>query len=307
MMMGLRRMSGALLVAAALSGLTTLLSCAAAAAEPSTGDCLAAYEDSVRLTKAHQSRAALTKLAMCSADSCPGDIRTECLGRVRETEESIPTVVFQAKDPAGTNLFEVKVKMDGELLEDRLSGSAVSVDPGEHTFTFEAVGRPTVEKKLMILEGEKLRRERVDFEVVTKAAPLVTIPVTVSKSEATTVQSENPREPKPTLGKTRILALVSGGVGVVATGVGVAYGLITKSRRDAANDICPTQCADSGGVEAWNRARSAGNISTGAFVIGAVGIAGGVVIWTLGKRVAPDAPSTQVSVGLGDVRLVGSW
>jgi hypothetical protein len=306
-MMGFRRTSSALSVMVALSGLTTLLSRAAAGAAPTTPECLAAYEDSVTLTKSHQLRATLVKLALCSSESCPAQIRSECLARVSVTEASIPTVVFEAKDAAGVELFDVKVKMDGDLLAEQLLGAALSVDPGQHTFTFETVGRPIVEKKLMILEGEKLRRERVDFEVVTKAAPLVTIPVTVSKSEATPVQSENPREPKPTLGKTRILALVSGGVGVVATGVGVVYGLITKSRRDAANDICPAQCADSGGVEAWNRARSAGNISTAAFVIGAVGIAGGVVIWTLGKPVAPDAPSTQVSVGLGDVRLVGSW
>ena len=68
----------------------------------------------------------------------------------------MPTVVFEAKDAAGAIVFAVKVKMDGDLLAERLQGSALPIDPGEHTFTFEVAGRPSVEKHLMIFEGEKL-------------------------------------------------------------------------------------------------------------------------------------------------------
>jgi hypothetical protein len=305
-MIGLGRTATAFSLMAVLSGVTTLLSREAACAEPTTPECLTAYEDSVTLTKNHQLGATLAKLALCSSESCPAQIRTECLARASETQASIPTVVFEAKDAAGAELFEVKVKMDGDLLAEKLLGAALSVDPGQHTFTFETVGRPIVEKKLLILEGEKLRRERVDFETVAVAAPLVAAPVSLSKPEAL-VQTEKPPGAKPNLGKTRTLALVLGGVGVVATGVGVAYGLITKSRRDEANNICPAQCADQNGVDAWNRALSAGNISTGAFVIGAAGIASGVAIWLFAKPAADGTPGSQIGLGPDGFQLRGSW
>jgi hypothetical protein len=300
-------MSRALSVLVFLSGLTTVLSRTAAGAEPTTAECLKAYEDSVTLTKNHQLRATLAKLALCSSESCPGQVRSECLARVSETDASIPTVVFEAKDASGAQLVEVKVKMDGDLLAEQLSGAALSVDPGQHTFTFETVGRPIVVKKLLILEGEKLRRERVEFELVAAPNPVASPSAAVAKSEAL-IPAQQPPVAEPHLSKARTLALVLGGVGVAATGVGVAYGLIAMSRRDDANNICPNpQCADQKGVDRWNQAGSAASIATGAFVVGADGIASGVFIWLRDKPAADTAAGPQISLGPRGLQLQGSW
>jgi hypothetical protein len=51
--------------------------------------------------------------------------------------------------------------MDGKPLVGRLDGTAVAVDPGQHAFTFEVSGQPSVTKGFVLKEGEKLRRERV--------------------------------------------------------------------------------------------------------------------------------------------------
>jgi hypothetical protein len=290
-----------------LSCVTTLFNRAAAGAEPTTAECLAAHEDSVTLAKSHQLRASLAKLALCSSESCPEHVRTECLARVSETEASIPTVVFEATDAAGTTLFEVKVKMDGELLTDRLSGAALSVDPGAHTFTFESSGRPIVETKLVILEGEKLRRERVELESVATVTPVTAPPVERAKAAAST-PAQQPPVTEPPLGNARILALVLGGVGLAASGVGVAYGLVAKSLRDEANGLCPKpQCPDQSGVDRWNQASSAAGIATGAFVIGAAGIASGVVIWLSGKPAADGVRGPQISLGPGRIQVSGRW
>jgi hypothetical protein len=225
---------------------------------------------------------------------------------VSETDASIPTVVFEAKDASGAQLVEVKVKMDGDLLAEQLSGAALSVDPGQHTFTFETVGRPTVVKKLLILEGEKLRRERVEFELIAAPTPVSAPPVAVSKSEPL-IPSQQPPVTKPPLSRARTLALVLGGVGVAATGVGVAYGLIAKSRKDDANQLCPMpQCPNQKGVDRWNDAGTAASIATGAFVIGAAGIASGVFIW-LRDKPADSASGPQISLGPRGLQLQGSW
>ena len=299
------RTAAVLSVMAVLCGVTTLLSRQALGAEPTTLECITAYEDSVPLRKNHQLKAARVKLLICSSESCPADVRTECIGRLSEIDASMPTVVFEAKDAAGAIVFAVKAKIDGELLAERLQGSALPIDPGEHTFTFEVAERPTVEKHLMIFEGEKLRRERVEFEAIAAPRPTPPPPVTLVTSETV----EQPPHPaaRPPLGKAKILGLALGGVGVAAIGVGVAYSFVAMSRRDHASSICPSDCSDTDGVNAWNDARSAGNIATGAFIVGAAGIASGVVVWLLAKPAADGTPRTQIGVGPGGIQLAGRW
>jgi hypothetical protein len=94
---------------------------------------------------------------------------------------------------------------------------------------------------------------------------------------------------------------------VVATGVGVAYSFVAMSRRDHATSICPNDCSNTNGVNAWSDARSAGNIATGAFMVGAAGIAGGVVLWLLAKPTAEGPPAPQISMGPGGIQLAGRW
>src|SRR5262245_11067906 len=123
--MGRRRPATACLMILVLTGLTAALSRTALAAEPTIAECLTAYDESLDLRRKNQLRATRAKLVICSSLSCPAEIRTECGGRVRDIDASMPTVVFEAKDAAGVNLVAVTVKVDGDLLTERLRGSAL--------------------------------------------------------------------------------------------------------------------------------------------------------------------------------------
>jgi hypothetical protein len=79
------------------------------------------------------------------------------------------------------------------------------------------------------------------------------------------------------------------------------------SRRDHASSICPNDCSGTNGVNAWNDAHSAGNIATGAFIVGAAAVASGVVVWLLAKPNAEGAPAAQISLGPGAIQLGGRW
>jgi hypothetical protein len=291
-------------IIAALSGVTALFARDARGAEPVTAECIKTYEDFVPLRKNHQLKAARAKVLLCSSEACPADIRTECLNRLAEIDASMPTVVFEAKDAAGAMVFAVKVKMDGDLLTERLQGSALPIDPGEHTFTFEVAGRQSVEKHLMIFEGDKLRRERVEFEAL--ATPKSGAPPAGALLKSEPIEPPPPAAKAPS-GKGRIAALALGGVGVVATGVGVAYSFVAMSRRDHASSICPNDCAGTSGVNAWDDAHSAGNIATGGFIVGAATIASGVAVWLLAKPAAERAPASQISLGPGGIQVAGRW
>src|SRR5580658_80361 len=166
----------AVTLAAATLGLVSR----AEAASPSTAECLAAADSSIQLRDQHQLRAARTQMLVCASPSCPSAIQTECLRRVDQINAAVPTVVFEAKDPAGNDLTNIKVDIDGQPLVDRLDGSAVALDPGEHHFHFTAPGGVGADKTIVIHESEKDRHERVVIgaplpSVVVQPAPAAAV------------------------------------------------------------------------------------------------------------------------------------
>jgi hypothetical protein len=282
-----------------LFGALLLAPRAAYAAEPTTTECLTASENSLTLSSQHKLRAERAQLLICSAESCPVEVRKECLSRVDAANAAIPAVVFEAKDGAGKDLSVVKVTMDGELLAERLDGTALLVDPGEHVFSFESAGSPALEKRLIIRESQKDRREVIVIGEPKAPPPIVTPPLKPLQDITA------PRvEERPTLSTQRIIALVAGGVGVVGVGFGSYFGVRAMSKKKTAEDACPGVCADGHGSELWSQAKSAGNISTVAFIVGGVGLAAGITLWVTDK---PSAPKAQVGLGLGNVALKGQW
>jgi hypothetical protein len=200
------------------------------------------------------------------------------------------------------------VTMDGGPLAERLEGIALSIDPGAHAFTFETAGQSAVRRNFVIREGDKERRERIVFGV----APAVVDATVPGAAPATSVASSAPAEAPPAgasrpLSTRRIVALTSAGVGVVGLALGIGFGLDSKSKHDDAAKVCPDQCTDPHGAQLWSDARSAGNVSTVAFIVGAVGIAGGAALWLTDKPAATEAPGTQLGFGPGSIQLKGVW
>lgn len=102
---------------------------------------------------------------------------------------------------------------------------------------------------------------------------------------ATAVQSDPPR-----LGTHRTLALAAGGLAVAGTVVGSALGAVAKSKWEAADPRCDAQHAcDPVGLRWGQEARDIAHGSTAAFVVAALGAAGGVALWLT----APDAPAAK--------------
>jgi len=279
--------------------LAALAATPAWAADPTTADCLSATESSLTLRNQHKLRDARAQLLICSAATCPADIRAECVRRVAEVNAAMPTIVFEVKDGAGNDLTGVRVDMDGGALAEHLEGTALSIDPGEHNFTFTHAGDPPVQKVFVIREGEKDRRERVVLGTVAVAVVPAPVPV---------VSAQPPVAPPPPPSSWtghRIGGLVLAVVGVAGLGVGAGYGLAAMSRHDEAQKACPrASCPDQHGVDLWNSAHTAGTISTVAFIAGGVALAGGAVLWLTGR---PETGATQVSFGPGSVALRGAW
>jgi hypothetical protein len=256
------------------------------AAEPTTAGCLSAHEASLKLRSDHKLRAERSQLLGCAASTCPADIRKECLARVEEVNAQIPTIVFSGKDGSGADIGVVKVTMDGEVLTERLEGTALSVDPGEHAFTFETAGQATLTKKILVLQGQKDRHELIAFSATQ---PTDSVP-----------------SPSPSgTGTQKVLALVAGGIGLAGLGVGAAFGFMAISQKNDAQSACPDACRTTGDQDKWSTAGKTGDISTIAFVVGGVGVAGAALLWFTAGNAGPSSP--QVGLGLGGLQARGTW
>ena len=87
-------------------------------------------------------------------------------------------------------------------------------------------------------------------------------------------------------------------MGAVGLGVGVAFGVLAKSKFDESNTGMPPDCdannkCNDHGMTIRNDALQKGNIGTGVFIGGAVLAAGGIILWIT----APSAPAAPAPPG----------
>jgi len=57
-------------------------------------------------------------------------IKKDCLRWSSEVDRAMPTVIFTAKDPAGQDMVDVRVFVDGQKVADRIDGRPAALDPG---------------------------------------------------------------------------------------------------------------------------------------------------------------------------------
>jgi hypothetical protein len=194
--------------------------------------CVDANEQAGPLRHAGKLREARASLRLCSAESCPVAVRKDCIAAAAQADADVPTITFSVQGPRGDDLTAVVVTLDGQPLVDRLDGKAVDVDPGEHLFRFETAGLPPVEKRIVVIQGQKNRQEKVQLGELAPVAPVVLL-------------SPVQREPPPDRQRTR--GLVVGGVGLGLLAVGGASGLVAALEWSAAKSACgaqfPVSCA----------------------------------------------------------------
>lgn len=275
----------------------------ASAAEPTKRECVAANEDAQDLRHAGKLREARRQFAACTAAGCPSVIREDCAQRLREVEAALPSVVFVAKDKAGHDLTAVHIAMDGDPLVERIDGTAVVIDPGEHKFVFVAEGFRDVTSTLLVHEGESDRPVRVVLES-TKPAVVEQAPPAPPPAPAT-----------PTSGNVlRPLGITLAVVGVGGLGVGAVFGLTSKSTYDRSQNECPTgdlaKCPASSAQaqDDLSSARSQALASTIAFAAGGAFLAAGAILFFIAPKTASTVTvGVSTTSGGGVLSLDKSW
>jgi len=241
--------------------------------------CIAAHEDAQRLRLGNHLMAAREKLRTCSIDACPGAIRADCEKWLGEVLENLPSMVLSVRDRKGKDMFDVRVLMDGKPQPSALSGAALDLDPGPHTFTFEHPSG-TREERVLVRQAEHNRI----FTVTLGPLPGEPSP-----------SPPPPSEPPPTtLGARRITALVLAGVGGVGLGVAGVLGLTSNGDASALRDTCGvTRSCAQDDVDAIAGRRTAAGALAG---VGSAMLIAGAVLFFTGQTTEPRSTSAKPRV-----------
>ncbi len=172
---------------------------AASIASPARGDdpaisrCIAANDQGLDLLNQGKLLQARKTFATCAAPSCGANISEACQKEIDEVNGKLPTVVFVTQNGAGEDVAGVKLFVDGGLYAERLDGSAVVIDPGEHEFRFEVAGQAPVTKRFVLRQGEQNRREEIRIGPAAAKPP----PTPSAPQPGNVVVVSLPQQPPP--------------------------------------------------------------------------------------------------------------
>jgi hypothetical protein len=228
--------------------------------------CIAANESALALKKQGKLRESLGPLAGCADRACPDEVRAECEKQIEAVKAQIPALTIIVKDRDGHDLVGVKVTMDGAPLAGAFDGRPMQLDPGEHVFHFEAAGLVPVDRNVVLLLGEKDRRETI-----------VLLPVPAQRYW--TAQ--------------RVLGVVGMGLGLAGLVVGGVFtGFAASAKNKEQSDCSASSCLSYlQAQEDYNTATKNATGATAGFVAGGVLAAAGIVVFVTAPRAA-SAPKT---------------
>jgi hypothetical protein len=307
------RQSARWLFALSLALLTPRSAMADDGTAPSCGD---AYTQAQTLRNARKLVKARDALRVCAQPTCKDFVVKDCTQWLDEVQAGLPTVVAVAKDAEGNALPNVKVFVDGQPLAIDV-GRSIEVDPGPHTFTFQAADGTKTDKQVLIVEGEK---EKLVTVTLGKPAEPVAPPLpTAAPPPTPPAASGGPAPPGDNAPSTsasghassssfpwKTAGLVGAGVGVVGLGIGAVFGVNALSKKNDAHCDANNVCPDSSSANTLRDAGSAATASTVFFVAGAVLAAAGVTVWVLNPGGTVKAAPTAGANSAGLV-LMGAW
>jgi hypothetical protein len=235
------------------------------------------------------------QFALCARQQCPGAIREACVRWLDEAQRSISAIAFVIKDDVGNDVSPVSVNVDGVIVAERYDGTALVLDPGEHTFRFDAAGKATLEKRFRLTQGERERQERIVFESPARAPA----------ESARSVDTESHASP----GALRSAGLVVVGTGLVGIAMGSVFGLRAIAKNDGAHCDANNVCVD---PQARRDAQGVARVSTISFVAGGALAAGGLALFLLAPR-SSSRPTSKIgllpelSTHSAGVTVGGAW
>jgi hypothetical protein len=252
--------------------------------------CITAYEKAQVLRKNGKLVEAKEKLLVCAQATCPSIARQDCATWLAEVSSSIPTIVVEAADTSGRPTQSVRVRIDGEVLAEKLDGTSLAVNPGAHQFRFELVDErgatKTREESVLVLQGDRNRKISVTFAPpqTERAGEAPPPPPAQGEREREREESAHPDEKPAPKKSAPIAGYILAGTAVVGAAGFTIFGLTGVAKENNLRNTCAPACAHSEVDGVLNRYR----IADVSLIVGLV--SGIAATWLLWPR--SDAPST---------------
>ena len=212
------------------------------------------------------------------------DARDEATGLLEKVRARIPTLLVTIRGLApGTS---VSMTIDGDSIPAGALDYPRKVDPGAHVVRIEAPGYETKAEKVEVAEREE-KRIRLDL-VATPGTDLLPRP-----EHSESVPEDGEGFSLPAWGWA---GFGLGGAGILVGGI---TGVMTLSTVGQLEDDCgPDKACPPGQRDKIDDATTVAHVSTAGFVVGGVGIAGGVAAVIVALSEDDEAPteSPEVSV-----------
>jgi hypothetical protein len=216
-----------------LAAFAALAALPSAKAEDTVRACIAASTDGQTFRKQGKLLAAREQMIACARDACPPIVRSHCARWLSEVDAAIPSVVVRAADATGADAIGARLSIDGR--PGKLDGQPVRLDPGEHTVAIENETGARKEERVLLVEGESARLVALRFP---SPSPTPT---------RGALSQEPPPRGEISTASRRVPAgaWVLGGVGVVALGGALYFGLTANSDLNSLKATCSPHCAES--------------------------------------------------------------
>ena len=242
--------------------------------------CVRAANAVPTLRRAGQLRAARKEALICASDGCPAIVADECRALALTLATEIPSIVPAATDPAGADIADVRVTLDGVFASSRAAGADLDVDPGEHLVVFERPGVAPQNVKFVARLGEKRRLITARFESGPSA-----------KADAAVT-------PRSGVGAW---PFVFGGLSVASLAGAIALHVTTSRREDQLSRDCQPRC-DPNDVDPL---RVSYGLAIGLY--GFAAASGALSFWfALSAPSHPSPGAVRVGLGPGNVWLSGA-
>jgi len=186
----------------------------------------------------------------------------------------------------------LEITSDEQKITRGLWGTALPVDPGEHTIKAMAPGYEPLEVKVTI--GPNGQNQTIQLAALKQLPPGAEPPQAEPQGTTVREQTTGPQDAGVSDGKgQRTAGLVIGGIGVLGLAAGGVFGVLAIVDNGKAKEggcepgagACPVGVD---GIGAANNARTEAMVSTIGFIAGGALVAAGAVLYFT----APDAPQT---------------
>jgi hypothetical protein len=234
------------------------------------------------------------------------DVEKMASDRVKEIDPKLSFLTIIVPPEAVVDGLEVR--RDGEVVPRGAWGTVLPVDGGTHRVDAKAPGKKEATMTASVAPSGD--RATITVSRLDDLPPAVSTPGSQREASVAAPETASRTSGMPFQKK---LALVLGGGGIVAIGVGGVFGAQAISKNKDAMPFCPAspRCNDPRGVQLTNDARSAATISTVLFVAGGALVAAGATLFLTSPTSSVGTTTSPIRLGLSiapaGAALGGVW